>query len=62
MKLEDEALSGVNGGVALKSQENGNYISTSEKDCPVCNKKTTYYVYSGGRAICSKCGHKIDNA
>ena len=67
MKLEDEALSGVNGGVVIKAQGNSNTddntgFTTTERDCPVCKTKKTFKVYTGGRAVCSKCGYRVNDA
>lgn len=67
MKLEDETLSGVNGGVVIKAQVNSSTDANSgnttvERDCPVCNKKMVFNVYTGGRAVCTKCGYKVNDA
>lgn len=66
MKLEDEALSGVNGGAGIKTANklgtsDAGY-TTTERDCPVCKKKTTFKVYMGGRAFCSVCGYQVNDA
>ena len=60
MKIEDEALSGVNGGVVANTQNNNDDIR--EKDCPRCKEKTKFKLYTGGRAVCQKCGYQINNA
>lgn len=42
---------GMNGG--------GMGERTCEAMCPKCNTITTFQCYSGGRAVCLKCGEKI---
>ena len=54
--LKEEDLEKVTGGAA--SQTN-NYIDTKEYDCPKCGKKRMFYLFSGGRTICSKCSTEI---
>lgn len=61
MKLEDEALSGVNGGVAIPgSEEQEQFIY---RDCPKCNtKRSKFKLGTGGRAVCTNCGYQINDA
>ena len=32
-----------------------NQVQTRKSDCPVCGVEREFYLYSGGRALCSKC-------
>ena len=64
MKLEDGALSGVNGGVVIQKKGTGNAVpgDTKKKECPVCDKETVFRLFTGGRAVCTICGYQINNA
>ena len=63
MKLEDEALSGVNGGVVIQKRANANAgDDTKLLDCPACDKQTVFKLYTGGRAICTICGYQKNDA
>ena len=51
MELTDEELESATGGT-------GDTSLTVKHMCENCGKTTQFYVYSGGRAVCSVCGFK----
>ena len=55
MELNDMELENVNGG-AKKYEPTP--LGTKKAKCPDCNKERVFNLYSGGRAVCQKCGYQ----
>ena len=50
-KPTDEELEKIGGGINTN-------VPTRRSECPRCDKETVFYLYTGGRAICSDCGYE----
>lgn len=56
MELNDMELENVNGGSKKNEPEP---LDTKKALCPNCKEERVFNLYSGGRAICQKCGKQI---
>lgn len=52
-RLSDDVLYNVSGG-----KDDTQVIDEKQSNCPICNKERMFKLYSGGRAICKKCGYE----
>ena len=57
MAINDTELENVVGGSARKGKQANTEEITAKAQCPFCNKKTTFIVYSGSRGKCKECGN-----
>ncbi len=58
-KLTDDGLESVSGGITRTPANTMNTQPKKTEYCPKCETERTFYLYSGGRAICSTCGKEI---
>ena len=55
MKIDEEKLDKVVGGATNNVSET---CKTKLSPCPRCKKDTIFYLYTGGRAVCSECEYE----
>ena len=60
--LKDEELEMVSGGVTNTSVNGAageTPLTTKKFNCPKCGVERDFYLYSGGRCVCSKCAYEM---
>jgi uncharacterized protein (DUF983 family) len=56
MSINENELEKVTGGSSRKNSVN-NVERTVSAKCPICDKTTTFIVFSGTRGKCKECGN-----
>ncbi|MCR5688415.1 MAG: hypothetical protein K6G58_10390 [Lachnospiraceae bacterium] len=60
--LKDEELEMVSGGAVgahLRDEQADAPVQTKKLTCPNCGPNTDFYIFSGGRCVCSKCSFEL---
>ena len=60
--LKDSELEMVSGGVTNETAKTGQTQQPGETKqflCPGCNGLWDFYIYMGGRCVCSHCGYEM---
>ena len=57
--IDDDTLKDVNGGAGVANGNANDSKDTKDALCPKCKEVRTFKLYTGGRAICQRCGEEI---
>ncbi|MCR4990707.1 MAG: hypothetical protein K6A38_07590 [Lachnospiraceae bacterium] len=64
-KLKDDELNKVSGGAGTPVNKTGsavdpaNCLGTKVMKCDKCDADRKFYLFTGGRCVCSECGNEI---